>query len=246
MQTRLLPIIALSSSLMLGGCASTKTMLEHGNLDVASKMSSTIFLDPVASDKKTILVQVRNTSDLADFNPSNMIITKLERAGYTITDNPDDANYMLQANILKVARMDKDDAQKVLFAGYGGILEGTLIGAAVGGSVGSGKTMLAGGLIGAALGTVADSWVRDVTYSVITDVQLSERAGDGVVINEHSHATLVQGDSGQKRVTSNETTNWRRHQIRVVSTAGKVNLKFEEAKPELLDGISNSITGIFS
>lgn len=244
MQTRLLPIIALSSSLMLGGCASTKTMLEHGNLDVASKMSATIFLDPVAPDKKTILVQVRNTSDQANFNPNNMIVAKLERAGYTITDNPDYANYMLQANILKVARMDKDDAQKVLFAGYGGTIEGAVIGAAIG-SVNSGKAMLAGGLLGSALGTVADALVREVTYSVITDIQLSERAGDGVVINEHSHTTLSQGTGGKKQVTSNEATNWRRHQTRVVSIAGKVNLKFEDAKPELLDGISNSVTGIF-
>ncbi|WP_422491663.1 complement resistance protein TraT, partial [Endozoicomonas sp. ALE010] len=36
----------------------------------------------------------------------------------------------------------------------------------------------------------------------------------------------------------------KKYQTRVVSTANKVNLKFEEALPELKKGLSNSISGL--
>ncbi len=245
MKVRLLSVIALSSVIMLGGCASTKTMLEHRNLAVESKMSSTVFLDPVPVEKKVILVQVRNTSDQSEFNPTDMIKAKLIQAGYTITDNPDDAYYMLQANILKVGKVDKLEIDNLLGAGYGGSVDGVLLGAALGAYSGSGRSILSGGLVGAALGTVADALVKDVTYSVVTDIQLSERAKSGVILTEHNSATLAQGLNSQREISSNETTDWRRHQTRIISSANKVNLKLDDAKPELLAGISRSITGIF-
>ncbi|TLS68729.1 hypothetical protein FEF65_03265 [Mariprofundus erugo] len=56
-------VIALISLWMLSGCAATQTAISKRNLDVQTKMSSTVFLDPVAPEKMTIFVQVRNTSD---------------------------------------------------------------------------------------------------------------------------------------------------------------------------------------
>ncbi len=50
-------------TLMLSGCSATHTAISKRNLQVQTKMSDTIFLDPVADDKRTVFVQVRNTSD---------------------------------------------------------------------------------------------------------------------------------------------------------------------------------------
>jgi Enterobacterial TraT complement resistance protein len=46
-------------------------------------------------------------------------------------------------------------------------------------------------------------------------------------------------------LSSTETTDWKRYQTRVQSTASKANLEFEEAAPELTSGLTRSIAGIF-
>ncbi|MCP3707686.1 complement resistance protein TraT [Paraburkholderia sp. CNPSo 3274] len=43
-------------------CAATRLAIEKRDLDVQTKLSGTIFLDPMAESKKTIFVQVRNTA----------------------------------------------------------------------------------------------------------------------------------------------------------------------------------------
>ena len=47
----------------LSGCAATQVALEHKNLDVQTKMSNTIFLNPVPPSEQTVYVQFKNTSD---------------------------------------------------------------------------------------------------------------------------------------------------------------------------------------
>ncbi|MCC5698300.1 complement resistance protein TraT, partial [Klebsiella pneumoniae] len=57
-------VVALAlGALMLSGCSATHTAISKRNLQVQTKMSDTIFLDPVADDKRTVFIQVRNTSD---------------------------------------------------------------------------------------------------------------------------------------------------------------------------------------
>ncbi|WP_116964558.1 complement resistance protein TraT [Fastidiosibacter lacustris] len=50
-----------ASLLALSGCAAIGTAIKHRNLEVNSKMSDTIFLDPVPQSEKTIYIQVRST-----------------------------------------------------------------------------------------------------------------------------------------------------------------------------------------
>ena len=64
-----------------------------------------------------------------------------------------------------------------LGAGYGGAMAGVLAGAAVGS--GSTRDAAAGGLLGGIAETISGAFVKDVTYSIITDLQISERNGGG-------------------------------------------------------------------
>ena len=48
---------------ILSGCVAMHTFLAKKDLDVQTKMSDTVFLDPVGPDKKVLFVQTRNTSD---------------------------------------------------------------------------------------------------------------------------------------------------------------------------------------
>ncbi|GGA79497.1 conjugal transfer protein TraT [Neiella marina] len=236
-------IIAFSALAMLalGGCSATHTAIKKRNLDVQTKMSDTVFLDPVPPEQMVVYLQIRNTSDKQDLNVRSAIENRVVQRGYRITKNPNEAHYMVQANILQVGKVDKREAEGMLQSGYGAGLTGAVIGA---GGFGSGKGSLATGLIGAAIGVAADAMVEDVYYTMVTDLQLSERAEEGVVVTENNSASLKQGNSGAKSVSSSKKTQWHRYQTRIVSTANKVNLEFPEALPSLEKGLIDSISGI--
>ena len=58
-----LSLIALAAfSLQLAGCAATQVAISKKDLVVQTKMSDSIFLNPVEPDQQTIYVTVRNTS----------------------------------------------------------------------------------------------------------------------------------------------------------------------------------------
>lgn len=88
----------------------------------------------------------------------------------------------------------------------------------------------------------ADAMVEDINYTMVTDVQIAERTTAEVTTD--NMAALKQGTSGYKVQTSSETGNQHKYQTRIVSSANKVNLKFEEAKPVLEDQLAKSIANI--
>jgi len=243
-------IITLIGALTyLVGCGATHTVINKRHLDVQTKMSATIFLDPVSSDKRTVFLQIRNTTDKAELDLESTIASAMEEKGYKIVRAPEEAHYLLQANLLQVGRMDLRAAERALDQGFGAALGGGIAGAAAGSLASSrdheGHGMVVGGLVGVAVATVADAMVQDVAYSVIADVQISERIANSVSVKEKTRSTLKQGTGGVREVTSTEKIDWKRYQTRVVSVANRVNLKFEKAAPELMKGLTRSIVGAF-
>jgi outer membrane lipoprotein SlyB len=136
-------------------------------------------------------------------------------------------------------------AEGTFAGGFGGSLIGGAVGAA-GARIASSdpRALIAGGLVGAATAGVADALVEDVTYTIITDVQISERAGESVVVTERLDQNLRQG-GGTRIISASQTHDWKRYQTRIMSTANRTNLDFEDAAPELVGGLTRSIAGIF-
>lgn len=227
-------------ALILSGCGATHTMISKRNLDVQTRMSETVFLDPVSPDKKTVFIQVRNTSDKQGLSIEPLIAAAIQQRGYQIMSDPNKAHYMIQANVLQIGKTDLREAEGVLSQGFGGAAAGAVVGSQFGGGSGRG----AAGIIGAGAGIIGDALVKDVYFSMITDLQISERAAEGVVVTESVDSKLKQGTSGYKNVTSSETTNWKRYQTRILSTANKANLKYEESEPVLIQGLTQSISGL--
>lgn len=224
---------------LLSGCAATTTAISHRNLDVQTKMSDTIFLEPVSPDKQTVYVAVKNTSDKASFKIESQVKQDIAVKGYTVVSDPAHAHYMLQANVLKIEKMAPKQASQFLSAGYGAALgAGT---AAV--LTHDASSTLAGGLLGGVISSVADAMVKDVMYGVVTDVQLSERTKAN--ITQTSNSQLKQGSSTVTNQKMSEQTNWKKYRTRVLSTADKVNLDFKEAEPVLEKGLSRSLAGLF-
>ena len=228
----------------LVGCNTASKMIKHGNLEVETKMSETVFLDPIDDNKKTVLLQIRNTSDKSGLEIESKIRSAIESKGYRIVNSTGSANIMIQANVLQVGKSTLENPFQALTGGYGSGLEGFATGAALAGATGgSGRSMLGIGLITGIGNTILDAAVEVVNFTMITDLQISEKA-DGEYVSESSNANLKQGTSGYKKSTWEKKTNWKKYQTRIMSVAKKTNLKFEEAEPKLTEGLVKSISGL--
>lgn len=228
----------------LVGCNTTSKMIKHGNLEVETKMSETVFLDPIDDNKKTVLLQIRNTSDKSGLEIESKIRSAIESKGYRIVNSTQSANIMIQANVLQVGKSTLENPFQALTGGYGSGLEGFATGAVIAGATGgSGRSMLGIGLITGIGNTILDAAVEVVNFTMITDLQISEKA-DGEYVSESSDANLKQGTSGYKKSRWEKKTNWKKYQTRIMSVAKKTNLKFEEAEPKLTEGLVKSISGL--
>jgi hypothetical protein len=224
------------------GCGAAHTAIKKRNLDVQTKMSETIFLEPTEPDKKVIFVDVRNTSD-KEIAVKDIITNALISRGYTITTSPQKAYFMLQVNVLQVGKTDLREAQSALEGGFGGAVLGATAGYAM---HNSNSNAAAGGLIGAAVGVVADALVDDTYFSMITDVQIRERPLAGEVVTQTQKAKIKQGSSTNvNQDIQGGKVDWKTYRTRVVSTANKVNLDFVEAQPVLQDALGKSLSGLF-
>lgn len=234
-------------SLTLSGCAATHVAISKRDLDVQTKMSSTVFLDPVRADQRTVFVQVRNTSDKPDLDLSEDVSAAIAAKGYQIVTDPDAAQFVLQANVLQVGKTSPSANEAALNGGYGGTLGAGMMGAGAAYALGAGGGREAVGvaIVGMLVDTVAGAAVKDVYYSITTDVQIRERLRAGVVATAIGQHKLAQGTSGGTQLSYQEQTQWKASQTRVVSTANKVNLDFEEALPAMRSGISRSLAGLF-
>lgn len=243
MKTLLMSAVIIGT-LSLSGCGALHTAVAKRNLDVQTKMSSSIFLDPVEPEQRTIFVDIRNTSDKPEFDLKPQVVQSLQARGYQVIDSPKRAHYWLQANVLQVGRSNARDTNSALAAGpgmAGGAVTGYAIHRATGGSSG-GAT--AGAIVGGAIvGTVVDAMVEDVYYSVITDIQIMERF-DGTVSEDSQHQ-LIQGDSGSTTSSYQRQSDMRKYQTRVASFANQANLKWTEAEPQLTQGLVRSLAGLF-
>jgi hypothetical protein len=242
--TKAMVVVSLISVCSLTSCNTTTKLIKHGKLEVDTRMSETVFLEPIADNKKTVLLQIRNTTDKSGLDIASQVKAAVQVKGYKVVTDPGLANVMIQANILQVGKSTLDDPFQVLTGGYGSGLAGFSTGVALGGAFGSsGRGILGAGLLAGAANTILDAAVEVVAFTMITDLQISEKA-NGSYVEESSDANLKQGTSGAKKSTWKEKTNWKRYQTRIVSAAKKTNLRFEEAEPELVSGLVNSIAGI--
>lgn len=213
-------IASLVVLLSLCGCGAIDKTIKYGKLEVVTKMSSSIFLDPVQDQQKTMVVQIRNTSDQPGMLIEQEIKNAMINKGYRIVSDAAKAHYMLQANVLQIGKQRPELAWQYLSGGWGSALGGAVAGATLGGLVAHnrGDGALVGGLLGGAVSYVSDSMVEVVNYTMITDLQISEKSNKA---------------------------DWKRYQTRVVSVAQKTNLKFADAEPALKEGLVKSISGMF-
>ena len=94
--------ISITTLLFFTGCATSE-------LQTNSRMTQSIFINPVAKNKRLIFVSSKNTSGQR-INLENTILSELQLKGYTIVDDPEQATYILMMNILYCDKKQENNA----------------------------------------------------------------------------------------------------------------------------------------
>ncbi len=232
------------------GCAATTTLLSKKDLDVQTRTSTAIFVDPVAKNKRTIYVDVRSGVMEFDRNSFKRFVidqfTAPGNSGYTIVDDPEAAQFQMNVYVLNLEKTSPTAAEAALGKGYtGGAIVG---GAAAGALVSRGspyRGAAAGGLLVGAVDFISGSLVKDVTFMLVADVQIKEKARKGVYVRKDSKIDSKISDAGSSRQTFSEVSNKKEYRTRIVTTANKANLKLEEAQDLMFKKTAYAMAGFF-
>ena len=237
----ILIVSTLVAGIFISGCGAAANEIEKRNLEVQTKMSDSIFLEPVALEKQIVYIKIRNTTD-KNIDIEEQIKAAIQAKGFKVVTNPEEAYFMIQANVLQVGKTDATDSDSALKSGFGGGLLGAGVSAVTGGS---GNNIGIGAAVGAIVGLVADTMVKDIYYSMVADVEIRQRPALDEKISQNEENYSEQGTTST--ISQNVNTNnvqWKIYRTRVVSTANQVNLEFEEAQAELSKGLVRSLSGL--
>lgn len=239
----LLIVLMLSISLIgLTSCAQTMRAIEHAKMTVTVKMSDTIFLDAqtLAKNRKAY-VRVTNTSDMQEIAFEGLLRDKLSQKGIILVNDPSEAGYIIQANVLYMDYEKKGlTADGMLAGGYGGAVIGAVAGGDWKGSL-AGATIgaVAGSLIGGAIGAA----FKVETFFGTVDVQLQERVEGGVRGTMMTDA--AQGSATRLQTEREIKSNYQTYRTRIVAKATQTNIDKVEAAKIISERLAQQIAGMF-
>ncbi len=239
-------IVAIS---LLGGCAATQVAISKKDLDVQSRTSSAIFVDPVKRDQRTVYLDVKSGVMEFDRRRFKQFVaqqfSELD-SGYRLVDDPDAAQFQMVAYVLNLEKTSPSAAEAALGRGYSGgaIAAGAAVGAVANGS-NHYNGAVAGGIIGGAAELISGALVKDVTYMLVCDVQIKEQAKNGAIVRKDTQVDTKVSDKGSSRQTVSELSTRKEYRTRIVTTANKANLKLEEADEQMFKKTAYAMAGFF-
>jgi hypothetical protein len=241
LQTTLLAVMILT----LSGCAAVHTSIAKKDLDVQTKISTSIFVAPVSKDKRKIYLEVRSGVMEFDRNAFRKALNEQILAsgnGYTFVDGPSKAQYTMSVFVRNLEKASPSAAANALGSGFQGVAAGATLGYATGGS---GRNAAAAGLLGGLISTAANAFVKDVTYLLVADIQIQEKVAKGVIVRRDSKTNTKISDDGGTTQTYSEATNKKEYRTRVVTTANKANLELAEAQPLMFEKTAYAMASFF-
>lgn len=269
----LVVLLLLALALALAGCGRNAKKDDPSGLTVAGvnlevKMASNVFIPPVAPPvteaRRRVYVVGTNTSTIHSANDRlhPLLLAELGRRGYSLTNNPADAHYMLLYNVLYVGKEVRDlSTVTALATGIGG--------AAVAATIGRRNEVIQnagiGGLVGTVTGAVTGHYFETNTYELVVDLQIRERqpaappplppteayrlAADQAFRQVNSALGLqtaqLESASAVDRHTPPSADSWELYNSQVVGFASKLRLTFKEAEPLLFQAMAREVSGIF-
>ncbi|HEC19667.1 MAG TPA: conjugal transfer protein TraT [Gammaproteobacteria bacterium] len=234
----------------IAGCAAVQTSIAKRKLDVQTRVSTAIFVDPVKRDKRVVYVDIRSAVMEFDRNAFRKAIVEefaKNGNGYRITDDPDAAQYQMNIFVTKLEKASPTAAEVALKQGYmGDVGAGAMLGASMGADRGhSASSTVGGGILGAVATTAANAFVQDVTYLLVADVQIKEKTRKGVIVRKDTQISAKVSDAGTSTQRVSEATNRKEYRTRIVTTANKANLELEEAQPLMFAKTAYAMASFF-
>ncbi len=256
MKVSLYSTVFLASSLLLfSGCATSQ-------LQTSAKMTQSVFVNPVAKEKRTIFVSMKNTSG-ADIMLEPRVVQTLINRGYSVIDDPEKASYVLMANVLYCNKKSENN-----------VASGAMMGGAAGALANSGsngRSMAVAGLAGAVVGGLIGKATEDSIYQMQVDIVIREKAKGKVSATTGNVSGQASVRDGQKsgfansfggpirdndasgKLNSNTYSNssqsyesdFIEHRTMMFAEATKMDLTLDEAIPVLEQKIASQIAGIF-
>lgn len=249
MSKRSRQLLAMAAAgVLLAGCAATETMLSKKELDVQTRTSTAIFVDPVARDKRTVYLDIKSGVMEFDRRKFKQFVseqfTQFNDNGYKIVDDPDTAQFQMVAYVLNLEKASPTAAEQALHQGYmgGAVVGGAVAGAAMTSSV---KGAAAGGLLAGGTEFVSGALVKDVTYMLVCDIQIKEKAAPGVIVRKDTKIDTKVSDAGSSQQRVSEATDKKEYRTRIVTTANKANLKLEDAQDLMFQKTAYAMSGFF-
>ena len=239
-------VVLTAVVLVLGGCAATQTMIAKKDLDVQSRTSTAIFVDPVSKERRTIYLDIKSGVMEFDRRKFKQFVTEqftqANDKGYRIIDDPDEAQFLMVVYVLNLEKASPTAAQAALGQGYqgGAIAAGAAVGGAATRSWGGAAV---GGVVGGAAELISGAAVKDVTYMLVSDVQIQEKAAKGVLVRKDTRVDTKVSDAGAARQTSSEVSNRKEYRTRIVTTANQANLELPQAEELMFKKAAYSMVG---
>ena len=247
----------VTATILFSGCATTE-------LQTSSKMTQSVFINPVKKELRTVFLSSKNTSG-QKINLENTIISELQSKGYTVIDDPEKATYILMVNVLYCDKKQENNAA-------GGAVAAGAVGAGVAGyNNGGAGGMAAAGLGAALIGGLIAKATEDTIYQMQVDILIREKAKGPVYasnstaagqtsVNDSKKAGFINSFGGgvkNANATGNLNSNmvnaqsqsfetdYIEHKTMMFSEATKMRLTLEEATPILEKQIANQVVGLF-
>lgn len=244
--------LAVTAPLLLSGCAATSVALGKKDLDVQSKTSTAVFVEPVSRNLRTVYLDVRSGVMEFDRRAFKRFVAEqfaTNGEGYRIVEDPNSAHFQMLAYVLNLEKADKSAAQAALQEGYVGGGE-AMAGAAAGALIGhnSGKTWqggVIGGLAASGASLVANALVKDVTYMLVCDVSIRERLTNGAFVRKDTKIDNKVSDAGSSQQRVSEVSDKKEYRTRIVTTANKANLELSEAQDQMFQKTAYAMAGFF-
>lgn len=236
-------LAGLLTVVLLAGCATgpapqaaSASGLSAGHMHLSVKMSSSVFLQPVAPAQRVVYVEGHNTSSAQGLSFGSDVRQALMSHGYQVTDDPTQAQFMLLYNVLYVGKEQANYTEAgALAGGFGSAVTAAL-------ADGNGSTVAAYGLAGALVGGVVGHFLQQNQYLMVVDIQLEQRQAGVYTTSETS---AQQGTSGEETTSTSGVKNWMIYRDRIVAQAQGLNLAFDYATPALSNEVAGEISGLF-
>lgn len=258
-------VVALAILASMASCRTVGRAIGNADANAQSSIHWVVVpeMDPVDPTGKSVYVRFRNIAGAYEYD---FLRSELERAveerGYEVTRSPGEATFYVDAVLRFFEKNPNVDNGQTLLSAAGGVAAGAA-GWQLAGAVSDSHVVR--GATAVSLGAVASSSIKNrmavVEWNLLLDVAIGERMAQAVETSLRNESVGKRSDTtaqntgyqlsggADRRSQSREqrvatTSDFFRHEARLLAVARQIGMKREEAVAELSRKIGAALTDL--